>query len=70
MTLKVYFGEISAAPNLSQLILNSGSDNLGEGNSSLAASSPMVSGMGSLLLFGLNPGSIISKKEFLFMQLD
>lgn len=86
MTLKAYFGEISAAneavkelknagfsgafvdindhyignkntktnspgtsksPNLSQLILNSGSDNLGEGNSPLAAASPMVSGMGS-----------------------
>lgn len=37
----------STAPSLSQLVLNSGSTNLNEGNSPLAAASPMVSGMGS-----------------------
>ena len=37
----------STAPSLSQLVLNSGSDGLNEGNSPLAAASPMVSGMGS-----------------------
>lgn len=38
----------STAPNLSQLILNSGSDGLDNGNSPLAAANPMVSGMSSL----------------------
>ncbi len=38
----------STAPNLSQLILNSGSDSLDNGNSPLAAANPMVSGMSSL----------------------
>ncbi|SHE40723.1 hypothetical protein SAMN02745784_00556 [Tissierella praeacuta DSM 18095] len=37
----------STAPNLSQLILNSGSDSLDNGNSPLAAGNPMVSGMSS-----------------------
>ena len=37
----------STAPSLSQLVLNSGSTSLNEGNSPLAAASPMVSGMGS-----------------------
>ncbi|MEY8416143.1 hypothetical protein AAK964_07565 [Tissierella praeacuta] len=37
----------STAPNLSQLILNSGSDGLDNGNSPLAAANLMVSGMSS-----------------------
>lgn len=37
----------STAPSLSQLVLSSGSTSLNEGNSPLAAASPMVSGMGS-----------------------